>query len=267
MFDKQMLKEQLKALGAPQNGVVLVHTSLRAVGAVEGGGQTVLDALVEWFTADGGLLCIPTHTWKNLGTPEKLTLDLLSTETCIGTLPSIAAGDPRGVRTAHPTHSMVVFGDEVRVREFIADEETRITPGDPRGCYGKLYTWGGHVLLLGVGHDKNTYLHSVEEMLDVPNRLSKAPRAVTVRHKTGEIEHRFTHSHSAVGIRDVSAHYPKYEPAFRHHGAIRDGVFGNAKTQLCDARRMHDVLALVRERSQGAELLSDLEPLDERLYL
>ena len=263
---KEMLLRQLEDLCVPRNGIVLVHTSLRAVGATAGEGETVLNALIEWCTGDGGLLCIPTHTWKHLGTPEKITLDLTKNETCIGTLPALAAKDPRGFRTAHPTHSMAVFGDSARVLSFVDGEDGYITPADPNGCYGKLYRESGKVLLLGVGHDKNTYLHSVEEMMNVPNRLSVLPRDVTVRYKTGEIVHRTVHSHHADGIRDVSSRYPKYEPAFRLHGAIKDGFFGNTKAQLCDARIMHDVLVLIRERSQGAELLLDLTPLPESLY-
>ena len=73
--------------------------------------------------------------------------------------------------------------------------------------------------------------------------------------------------HKAVGIRDVSAFYPKYEPAFRYHGAIRDGWIGKAPTQLCDAKKMAEVLALVRERSRGIELLADDAPLPQEYYV
>mgnify|MGYP005801306921 FL=1 len=66
MYTKSQLFSQLKELGAPQDSIVLMHTSLRAVGDVEGRGEGLLDALIEYFTADGGLFCVPTHTWKNL---------------------------------------------------------------------------------------------------------------------------------------------------------------------------------------------------------
>jgi len=65
----------------------------------------------------------------------------------------------------------------------------------------------------------------------------------------------------------VSARYPKYEPAFRHHGAIIDGTVGSAAVQLCDARGMADVMKLVRERSGGIELMADEEPLNPAYYL
>ena len=72
--------------------------------------------------------------------------------------------------------------------------------------------------------------------------------------------------HHADGIPDVSANYPKYEPAFRYYGAIADGMLGDAKVQLCDAKIMADVVKLVRERSGGIELMADDKPLDEKYY-
>ena len=266
MFTKREIIGQLRALGVPRDRVVLVHTSLRAVGEVEGRGEGFLDALIAHCTADGGLLCIPTHTWAFAGKTDRVALDMTVAETCIGTLPNIAAGDVRGVRTSHPTHSMAVFGDPDRVAAFVAGEEKINTPGRPDGCYGKICERGGYILLVGVGHNRDTYLHSVEEMLNVPNRLSPE-RELTVRHPDGSVEVRRQHTHRAEGIRDVSANYPKYEPAFRAHGCIRDGLLGNAPAQLCSARGMAQVMRLVRERSGGAELMADDAALPEKYYL
>ena len=265
MFTKQEMIEQLCHMGVPRDRVVLMHTSLRAVGEVEGRGEGLLDALIAHCTADGGLLCIPTHTWakRTDGSPYKL--DMMNPTTCIGTLPNIAAGDPRGVRTPHPSHSMAVFGDPARVAAFVAGEERIVSPGNPAGCYGKICDMDGSILLVGVGHNRNTYLHCVEEMLDVPNRLSPVKK-VLVRYPDGRVEERDHRGHRAEGIKDVSAHYPKYEPAFRHHGCIVDGFVGNAPTQLCSARGMRDVMALIRERSGGIELLADDAALDEAYY-
>lgn len=88
MYTKKEILEQLKAMGAPRDTVVLMHTSLRAVGAVEGGAEALLDALIEYFTAEGGLFCVPTHTWHNLG--KEITLDMASDDTCLGAFSGVA---------------------------------------------------------------------------------------------------------------------------------------------------------------------------------
>lgn len=265
MFTKEYLFSQLREMNAPRDSVVIVHTSLKAVGDVEGRGQGVLDALIEWFTADGGLLCIPTHTWAYIG--ETPTLDVTSDRVCIGTLPKIAAVDPRAHRSLHPTHSMAVFGDDTAAEAFIAGEIDVDTSTHPKSCYGKIVDRKGYVFLLGVIHNRNTTLHSIEEMMDVPNRLSADLKPTTIRLRSGEIVERPIHCHSAAGIKDVSAHYPKYEPAFRRYGAIVDGKFGDANVQLCSTEIMKSVMELVRERSGGIELMADDAPLAEEYYL
>ncbi len=266
MFKQTEIIKQLYEMNAPRDKIVLVHSSLRAVGDVEGRGEGLLHAFVEYFTADGGLLCIPTHTWANVGVDNKITLDLTSHETCIGTLPSLAAR-LADVRTLHPTHSMAVFGDKKRALEFASGEDTFATPADPRGCYGKIFEDDGYILLVGVGHNRNTYLHCVEEMLGVENRIAKEPKNVTVKHPNGVVETKIMHPHEAIGIGDVSLRYPKFESAFRYYGAIIDGFVGGARTQLCNARIMKEVMELIYCRSGGSELLADDEPLDKALYM
>ncbi len=266
MTNKSKIFEQLKKMNAPTDSIVLVHSSLRAIGEVEGRGEGLLDALIEYFTADGGLLCIPTHTWANIYTTGKITLDLTDSSTCIGTLPNIAAKMTQ-VRTLHPTHSMAVFGDIERANAFAYGEDTFDTPANPKGCYGKIFENNGYILLIGVGHNRNTYLHCVEEMLGVPNRLAQNATVATVKHPDGHIVSQEMHPHEAVGIKDVSMQYPKYEPAFRYHNCIIDGFIGNANAQLCNARKMKEVMELIFNRSGGAELMSDDLPLEKHLYM
>ena len=89
---------------------------------------------------------------------------------------------------------------------------------------------------------------------------------MSILHKDGTLEVREARCHQADGIGDVSMRYPKYEPAFRIYGHVTDGFVGNAPAQLCDARGMKEVLELIHKRSNGAELMTDFEPLPTRLY-
>ena len=263
LYTKAELISQLARLNVPQNRVVLVHSSLRLIGKVEGGAQTVLDALIEYFTADGGLLCIPTHTWRNFG--KEITLDMGDSKTCLGAFSDFAAADGRGIRSENPTHSMVVFGDRKRALEFIADETEVVSGTAPNSCYGKLYAWGGYVLLVGVAHNRNTYLHCVDEILDVPNRLSE-PRDVTVKRITGEIVTRKLRTHKTDYTCDISMRFPKFETAFRYHGAITDGFFGNAPVQACDAVIMKETMELIQKNNAGKDPLASEGQLPPKLF-
>ena len=122
---------------------------------------------------------------------------------------------------------------------------------------------------MGVGQEKNTFIHCIDEMLQLPDRLSKQDIDTTVRYPDGHIVHfpirTFVAHMTAVG--DVSHRFPKYEPAFRWHGCIQDGMIGNAPAQLCSAKKMAEVARLIYDRSGGIDFLGEnREVIDEQYY-
>lgn len=264
IYTKADLLEQLSQLNIPRNRVVMVHTALRLIGKVEGDAQTVLDALIEYFTYDGGLLCIPTHTWKNFN--KEITLDMGDPTTCLGAFPDFAAADPRGVRSENPTHSVVVFGDREKALKLIADDACVTGGTDPESCYGKLYHEKGYVLLVGVSQTRNTYLHTVEEMVGIGNRLSDELYPVKVKRKSGEIVNRKMKWFHTDYHRDICLRFPKYETPFRYYGAITDGFLGNAPVQACDAVIMKEAVELIFKNNHGEDPLIKEDPFLPSLY-
>ena len=264
IYTKDDILAQLSAMKLPRNKIVLAHSSLRLVGKLEEGPKTLLDALIEYCTAEGGLLCIPTHTWANLS--KDITLDMADPTTCLGALSDFAAADPRGTRTMNPTHSMTVFGAADRVAAFVDGEDSIPSGTAPESCYGKIYREGGYILLIGVSHARNTYLHCVEEMLGMPNRITEESREVKIRLASGEVLTRFVKCHHTSFTNDVSLRFPKYETAFRYHGAITDGFVGNAPTQACDAVIMKEVMELILQNSGDKDPLCDELTLSPLLY-
>ena len=265
IYKKEDITAQLSAMGAPKNSVVLMHSSLRLIGSIEGGAKALLDALIEYFTAEGGIFCVPTHTWANL--KEDITLDMSDPKTCLGAFSDIAAADERAVRSQNPTHSMAVFGERERVAEFVKDELTLPSGTAPESCYGKIYRDGGYILLVGVGHNRNTYLHCVEEMIGTANRLTPEPYDVSVKLESGEIVKSKLRGHYTDFTKDVSLRFPKYETAFRYHRAIRDGFIGNAPAQLCDARIMKDVMEKIKTNSAPDDPLANELAFMPKLYI
>lgn len=86
MHTTTSLMKQLQELGIDPRGTILVHSSLKSVGEVEGGANTVLDALSEYMK--DGLLVLPTHTWAyiNADNPRFFVQDSPS---CVGILPEL----------------------------------------------------------------------------------------------------------------------------------------------------------------------------------
>lgn len=276
MWKTSEIKAQLLSMKAPKNKPVIVHTSLKAIGKIEGGAEAFLETLIEYFTEEGGLLCIPTHTWDNvekymkIPSPEPIeepTLDMNSSHTCIGVLPTVAAAHPLAHRSMHPTHSMAVFGENTAAENFIKAEENAEFSVSPNGCYGNIYKMGGYVLLIGVDETSNTLIHCIEEEIGVKNRHSKEKINVKIKLKSGEIIPKsFYHVH-AYGIGDVSEFYQKFEPAIRAQNAVTDGKIGNANAELINAEKLKIAIEKVYKKANGKEILANDSPLEKSLYL
>ena len=61
MHTKISLENDLKNMGLRPQDTVLMHSSMKAIGSVEGGADTVLDALCDYFAP--GLVMLPALTW------------------------------------------------------------------------------------------------------------------------------------------------------------------------------------------------------------
>ena len=266
MITKEQILFQLSSMNAPQEGIVLMHSSLRSVGNIEGGAQVLLDTLIEYFTAKGGLFCIPTHTANNFFEGKEIALDVSDNMTDLGAFATIALRDGRGIRSENPILSMVVFGDRKKAEDFIKNDAFVTTPTAPESCYGKLTSQNGHILLVGVGQEKNTYLHCVGEMLNLPDRMDDVEKCANVKRSTGEIVKRTMRLYRCRCANDVSKRFPKYEVAFRYHGCIIDGFIGNAPTQLCSAAKMKNTVELIFKNANGEDPMATEAQIPPKWY-
>ena len=240
MITKQDVFNLLESNGVKHDDVVTIHSALRAAGPIEGGADGLIDALKEYLSE--GMLLVPTHTWAvvNAANPH---FDVRSTVPNIGTMARVAAFRPDAVRTLHPTHSLAIFcQDRARAVAYAQGEERSATPAPMGGCLSRLYELGGKVLLLGIGHERNTYLHAVDERMDIPNRLAEKGFTVTITDWNGQTRTSpVFHPHHTAGISvGLSEYYPNYKRALEHCGAVTYGTLGNATVYVCDCRKMTD---------------------------
>ena len=251
MITKQDIFRLLEAGGIAHDDVVTIHASLRAPGPIEGGADGLIDALREYL--HDGLLLIPTHTWAVVNADNPV-FDVRSTVPNIGTLARVAAFRPDAVRTLHPTHSLAVFGpNRQAVQAFIQGEERAATPAPMGGCLSRLYELGGKVLLLGVGHERNTYLHAVDERMDLPNRLAPQGFPVTIVDWEGREHHTHDfHPHFVEGVPiGCSEYYPNYKRALEACSAVTYGQLGNATVYICDCRKMTDCVMQLWQHAES----------------
>lgn len=126
-YTKQTLQQDLAAMGLTGTETILIHSSMKSIGAVEGGADTVLDALMEFFAE--GLLLLPTHTWQFIDQDHPV-FDVRRSPCCVGILPELFRQRPGVVRSLHPTHSIAACGRGAA--EYLAGELENNIPLHPR---------------------------------------------------------------------------------------------------------------------------------------
>jgi len=261
MFLKSDLIKQIKGMGIAPTDTVLIHTSLRAVGEVENGADGVIDAFKACLI--DGLFLVPTHTWGTV-TRKHPVYDARTEAPCIGTLPRIAAFRPDGVRSLHPTHSIWATGRGAQ--DFIAGEENAATPAPPGFAWDRLADVHAKILLIGVGHERNTFIHAVDEHADVPDRLADDSFDVTIINQQGQACTHPFRCHYCSFCPGVSARFPVYENAFIQTGIQTMGQLGNAQVRVVDAAGCRDLLLRIFSRAAVDPCRAYEEP-SPQLYL
>jgi aminoglycoside 3-N-acetyltransferase len=163
-FQGEQIAEDLHALGVRADGVLLVHSSLSALGYVEGGPETVIQGLLAALGPDGTLL-MPALTYEHV-TPENPVFDLCHTPSNVGAIPEHFRLRPGTRRSLHPTHSVCAVGP--RAVELLDEHVLDDTPCGPHSPFRKLRDVGGQLLMLGCGLHPNTSLHAIEELVQPP---------------------------------------------------------------------------------------------------
>ncbi len=164
----------LRGLGVCPGFVLLVHSSLSSFGYVEGGAESVIDALIG-AVSPGGTVLVPTLTGdESLSPANPPTFDPQITPCWTGAIPEAFRVRPGAIRSLHPTHSVAAIGPEARA--LTQDHIDSLTPCDELSPYGKLARRGdAYILLIGVDHEVNTTFHHVEEITGVDYHMQAEP--------------------------------------------------------------------------------------------
>ena len=161
LITRESLSRGFLAAGVRRGGVLLVHSSLSSFGRVDGGADTVIDALLDALGPDG-TLCVPTlsYLFVDADRPE---FDVTQTPTNLGAIPNTFRQRPGVLRSLHPTHSVAALGPAAA--RITGDHWRDTSPVGPHSPFTALAALGGQVAFLGCGARCNTSIHGVEEAL------------------------------------------------------------------------------------------------------
>lgn len=228
---KAELVEELKRIGLEEGMDLEVHSSLSSLGYVEGGAETVIEALIECVTEQGSIfmpsLCFGpelelTEEDKNMGITVKIKI-----------LPE-----------DEPRTAMGIIADTFRQRaDVITGTGVIRTSGwglhakeAAQGGLNYVIRNGGKALLLGVDIYKLTAMHYMEDVMPKEIRDLFAP--------TEEVNNKYPADEWLMecGKPPVKPWYTIQDIAYQK-GIIKDGYIGKCKYMFFD---IWDVVSLYR---------------------
>ena len=158
----ERIADDLKALGIQSGDVILVHSSLKSLGHIEGGPETVIQGLLRAIGDDGTLLMPALSYMQN---PHHIH-STRETPSNVGTIPEYFRKRAGTLRSIHPTHSVCGIGKAVS--ELFKYHHLDDTPCGTNSPFNRMIDFGAKILMLGCSLRPNTAMHALEEYENPP---------------------------------------------------------------------------------------------------
>jgi len=166
MLTINKLVHEIESLGLEKGDTLLVHSSYKSFGGVEGGPQAVIDALLE-VLGNRGTLIMPTF---NFDFCKGKPWDVRSTPSHMGAITNMVREHPEAKRVFHPIYSFAILGKHAGT---LTSEKYK-SSFEKKSLFGKLRELDGKILIVGLSYTNSmTFFHHVEENEGVDYRYMK----------------------------------------------------------------------------------------------
>jgi aminoglycoside 3-N-acetyltransferase len=163
MLTFEKLVEGFRDLGVEEGDTLLVHSSYKSFGPVDGGPQTVIRALESVLGAEGTLI-MPTFNFDfNKGVPW----DVRTTPSKMGILTELVRTDPRARRVFHPFYSFAILGKQAEMLGNLRYKSSY----ERNSVFGKLRDLDGKIMVIGLSYTNS--MTFIEQMEGVDYRFLK----------------------------------------------------------------------------------------------
>ncbi|MCR4898967.1 MAG: AAC(3) family N-acetyltransferase [Acholeplasmatales bacterium] len=236
LYSYKDLINELNNMGLNGSETIMVHSSFSSIKNIEGGAETVIKAFKDFFK--DGLLLFPTHTWgiiKNDGD----VLDIKLPNSNVGYLTNKVIEDSDFIRSIHPTHSVCAYGKD-RLK-WIKDDINSTTPVSPNGSFGKLKD-GDYILFIGCPLSKNTFVHSIEEEMNVENRFTNHYYKFYVKDYNNKLIEFNIKRHFSTLNPHISDNYEKLLPILLKLNIAKKVKFMDSISYLVDSKLLYKLV-------------------------
>ena len=169
---REEIVAKLRELGVKQGDCIALHSKLSSFGLIEGGPRTIFEALKEAVGPEGTFMTPAFNfCFANIGGPNTLSLcrpfdpaDAASVWT--GALPRFMMKQPDVIRTRQMTHSWCIWG--AKAAEIAEDIRFNDAPMAANNPLMKMLKFNGKIIHFGNEVTSTTFLHCIEDELDLP---------------------------------------------------------------------------------------------------
>lgn len=230
-------------MGIKPDDVIKIHSSMKKIGATEGGADTVLDVFCDYL-GESGLLVLPAHTWGTVKDYNYI-YNPDTTPSNLGLLPNLFRQRKGVYRSIHPTHSVCAFGKNAK--EFVSGTYPQITLCAKNSCYGKLYDSGARVLLIGVTLTSNTFFHYIEEYREEvpPVHYNKVPMPCKIELSGGN----YIDNPVYLPPFDTSKQFDRALDIVLKEESTVTGKIGQADCILIDCKKIFSIISKVLDEN------------------
>ena len=245
MLTIEKLVEGFRNLGVEEGDTLLVHSSYKSLGEVQGGPQTVIRAL-EAVLGTEGTLIMPTFNFDfNKGIPW----DVRKTRSKMGALTEVVRMDPRAKRVFHPFYSFAILGKHAEMLGSLRYKSSY----ERDSVFGKLRDLDGKIMVIGLSYnDSMTFFHHIEQMEGVDYRFLKQFTGEV----TDENGNTYTDTFEML-VRDIDKGVmTMVDPMgalMEQAGIVRIRKIGEAEVKLMKANEVYEFTA--REMKRDPHLL------------
>jgi len=239
--------EGFRALGVNEGDTLLVHSSYKSFGEVDGGPATVIRALEAALGTDkDGTLIMPTF---NFDFNKGEAWDVRTTPSKMGVLTELVRKDPRAKRVFHPFYSFAVLGKHAGMLGSLHYKSAY----ERGSVFGKLRDLDAKIMVIGLSYTNSmTFFHHIEQMEGVDYRFLKQ--------FTGEVtdENGKTYTDTfEMLVRDIDKGViTEVDPMgalMEEAGVIQSAKIGDADVKLMKANEVYEFTA--REMRRDPHLL------------
>ena len=241
-LDLKNIKDALYKEEIKYNTILMVHSSLKSLGYVNGGANTIIQALTE-SVGNEGTLCMPAFPAIGYNYDYLLTspvFDIKNTPSKMGVITEEFRKMPGVFRSFHPTDSVCAFGKYAA--HLTSDHFNQLTPYNQHSPFNKLVELKGKILLLGVNLEVVTNFHLIEDAIPDFKYPVYSDNIFDVKmvNEKGQIHYMKTKSHNPDYSKLRSCN--DFEKVFIENNILKVFYIHKTKCAIIDAYKMHHFL-------------------------